>query len=405
MTVRILHTGDTHIDTDVHGTINPDTGLNKAWESHRRALDSAVHAAIENDVHVFLHAGDAFKNGRPSQEAVLLFAESLKPLIDAGIPIVLVDGNHERLQVPTSQRTATATVAAILGTAGAEVHCVERAPGLVRLSNDVQVACLPWLSKTTIINQLGEEAEGLSPVEADSRVTKYALDALDRMVAEADDGAPLIMASHVTMDDVRLDNIAPGHRRGSELDVTHIFAEPILPRQHVEDLPFSYVGLSHIHARQRMGTKCFYAGCPDRLTMTDADDEKSCNLVTLSDDNEITDFQMISTDARPMTRIDLSDDDAERRLDLLSEDCLVGLVLPPGEALPPESVTKLITDAGARLVATKKQPLAHTHSEAMVLPEKTMPLDALRQWLETNEPQDVDPERAVALASSLMEVA
>lgn len=403
MSIRIVHTGDSHIDSDVHGSLNPATGINRAWESHARALKSAVTAALENEASAFIHAGDAFKNGRPTQEAALLFAETLLPLAENGIPVVLIDGNHERYLVPTAQRTATATVSRILSNVGGEVHSVERSPELVRLNSGIQVACLPWLSKTTILNLLGEEGTGLSPAEGDQRVTKYALDALDRMVKEADEGAPLLMASHVTMDDVRMDSLAPGHRRGSEMDIAHIFAEPILPREHVEDLPFSYVALSHIHARQRMGTKCFYAGSPDRLTMTDADDEKSVNLVTISEDNDLEGVDYIETDARPMTRIDLSADDAEERLEALEAGTLVGLILAPGDSLPPQSISKMITDSGAVLSGTKRIPLEKSETHGVVLPEKTGPMDALREWISHTEPEDVDPTYALALAAKLME--
>lgn len=402
MSLKFVQTGDAHIDSDQHGTINPKTGMNTAWESHLRALTSAVDLALAENADAFFHNGDAVKHGRPTQEAVLLFAGALMPLVKAGIPVVLVDGNHERHQVQTNQRTVTLGVSSILEAHG-EVHAVEREPLLVRLSNGLQVACLPWLSKTTILNRLGEEALGLSPTESDVKIVDYAKAALDRMVSEADTTAPLVMASHVTLDDVRIDALAPGHSRGSEVDIAHIFAEPILPRAFVEHLPFSYVGLSHIHTPQRIGQKCFYAGSPDRLTMTDADSPKSVNLVTLEDDNTLSEVRQVATDARQMTRIDLTEARAESQLDALEPGTLVGLVLAPGESMPPPAITQQISEAGAHLVSTKRVPLDRRHVEAVRLPEKTAPLDALRQWLAHTTPEGVEDSYAIALASNLME--
>lgn len=395
MSVLIAHTGDGHINDDTHGG-------QAAWESHSTALQSVVAQAIDKKVDAFIHAGDGFKNGHPPPEAMLLLRDALMPLAEEGIPIILLDGNHERHLVLTNQRTATTGVAHMLGGVG-EVHCVERKPQLVRLSNGIQVACLPWLSKTTILSQLEDGGVGLSPQEGDQSVTKYALDALDSMVEEADTTAPLVMASHITMDDVRLDSVIPGHKRGSERDLMELFAEPILPREHVEDLPFSYVALSHIHARQRMGTKCFYSGSPDRFTMTDADDEKSFNLVTIGDDNTLERVDYLDTDARAMTRIDLTQNNAESRLDALNEGTLVGLELAPGEAIAPPSVVEQIKESGAVLVATKVTPVGASETERLVVPEKTTPRDALAQWVTHINPENIDPEYLADLADGLLE--
>ena len=393
----IAHTGDTHIDSDTHGGIGK-SGLNRAWESHARALRSAVDEAISRKADAFLHCGDAFKNGRPSQEAVLLFAECLSPLADAGIPILLLDGNHERLQVPTSQRTATATVAGLLR---GEVHLVEREPRLVTFNSGLQVAALPWLSKTTILTRLGEEKA--SPREGDQLVVEFALKALNDMCDAAKDG-PLILASHVTLDDVRIDSLAKGAKRGSEVDIAHVFAEPILPRNDIEDSPVTYAALSHIHARQRIGTKCFYAGSPDAITMTDADEDKSINFVELDDTTgELLGLSQFTTEHRAMTRIDLNMADAEDKIDALTEGTLVGLVLAPGDAMAPESIRDAIRDAGALVVSSRRTPKDRDKAAVSSLPERTGPLDALRAWCEDRGADEADVSTLIGLAGSLMD--
>lgn len=399
MSLKVLHTGDGHIDSNTHGTTNPDTGISTAWESHQRAVASSVQAAIDNQVDAFIDAGDAFDTGMPSQEAILMYADTLMPLMKAGIPYIGLGGNHERIRVRPSQRTATLTLGAILSPHG-EVHIAERDPELIRLKSGLQVAALPWLSKSTILSQLGETR--LDPVEGDRRIVQYALDALERICDEADDGTPFIMASHVTVDDVRLDSIAKGHKRGSETDIAHVFSEPILPRKALEDSPISYAALSHIHARQRMGQKCFYAGSPDRLTLTDADDPKSVNLVTIGDDNTLESVDYIETDARKMHSINLTDVDAEERLDALDEGALVGLVLAPGEGQVPASVLEQITDLGARIIDTQKTAVDRPRNAAITLPEKINPVEALGTWLSEKRP-DANANLAASLAAGLLE--
>lgn len=399
MSLKVIHTGDGHIDSNTHGTTNPETGTSTAWESHQRAVASSVQAAIDNEVSCFIDAGDAFDTGMPSQEAILLYAETLMPLMKAGIPYVGLGGNHERIRVRPSQRTATLTLGAILSPHG-EVHIAERNPELIRLKSGLQIAALPWLSKSTILSQLGETR--LDPVEGDRLIVQYALDALERICDEADDGTPFIMASHVTVDDVRLDSIAKGHKRGSETDIAHVFSEPILPRQALEDSPISYAALSHIHARQRMGQKCFYSGSPDRLTLTDADDPKSVNLVTIGDNNTLESVEFIDTDARQMHSINLSDVDAEERLEALQPGALVGLILAPGEGQVPPSVVDQINELGARIIDTQKVAVDRPRNVSITLPEKINPVEALATWLSEKRP-DANANLAASLAAGLLE--
>lgn len=67
-----LHTGDEHIDSDVHGTVNPKTGRITVWESNYATIRHLAEVAADRRVDAFISAGDEFKTGRPSQEALLV---------------------------------------------------------------------------------------------------------------------------------------------------------------------------------------------------------------------------------------------------------------------------------------------------------------------------------------------
>lgn len=397
--LQIIHTGDSHIDTVTHGGINPATGLDRALEANLAAVASGVAHAIEHQVAAYVHCGDAFTHGRPSMESVLLLAETLRPLVNEGIALVLIDGNHERLRVPTNQRTATSLLAALLEPHG-EVHVVEREPSLVTTSTGVQVAGLPWLSKATVLTELGRT--DVDPAAGDQIVVSEALRWLDEMCEAADDSMPLVLGSHVTVDDVKIDSLAPGARRGSETDITHVFAEPILPRAALDSSPVAYAALSHIHARQHLGGKCYYSGSPNRLTLTDADDPKSVNLVTLGSDNTLASVQHLDTRARAMHSIDLAEADATARLDALNPGALVGLRLPPGLTQVPPEVAETVKGAGARLIDVKIAPPEVTQNDIVVVAERTDPVTALSTWLDTHRPE-ADAARVSALAGELVE--
>lgn len=397
MTITIMHTGDEHVDTDAHGAMNPKTGLNTAWESNQRVMRHLAEVAVERKVQAFLSCGDLSKTGRPSQEAVALIVDAYTPLADAGIPIIFLDGNHHLTGVPSDHRTIIHTVAEMLRGRGATVH-IASDPKLIRLDSGLQIAALPWLAKNRILNML--EIVDLTPAAGDSRVAEYGMNALERMAEEADSDSPLIMASHVTVDDVRIDAVADGFRRGSEMEIAHLFSEPVLPRKQLELLPFSYGALSHIHTPQAMGKKYWYAGSPNRLTFTDMKDEKGGNLVTIGEQGLIS-VERILTPARKMAQIDLDVAGFAAALDTLEEGTLVRVLLETGNPEVPREIRKAITAAGAILADTKARPKPRETVARVVLPEKVDPGTALRAWAAHNAPKGVDVEHLVAAAEKL----
>ena len=397
MTTTFLHTGDEHIDNDAHGTINPATGLNTAWESNYRVLRHLADTAVARKVDFFLSAGDNFKTGRPSQEALLLFVEALTPVADAGIPIILLDGNHHMTGVSSDHRTVIHVVAEMLRAKHGTVFIASE-PKLIRLPGGQQIAALPWLSKNRVLNELGEM--DLTAAEGDIKVSEHAMALLEKMASEADGSAPLIMASHVTVDDLRIDAVSKGFRRGSEMELAHLFSEPVLPRKELEKLPFAYGALSHIHTPQKMSERYWYAGSPNRLTFTDMPDEKGGNLITIGDKNELT-VERIVTPARVMVAIDLDKSGAMDIAGELAPETLVQVWLETGNPELPKELRKAISDAGAILADTRARPAPRVEQERVVLPESVDPLTALRTWATHNSPADVDIEQLVTAAEKL----
>ena len=397
MPTTFMHTGDEHIDSDIHGSINPKTGLNTAWESNYRVVRFLAETAAERKVDFFLSAGDNFKTGRPSQEALLLFVDALEPLAKAGIPIILLDGNHHLTGVASDHRTVIHVVAEMLRARGGTVH-IASDPKLITLEGGQQIAALPWLSKNRILNAL--EATDLTPAAGDARVAEYAMQVLDKMATEADSGQPLIMASHVTIDDFKIDAVAEGFTRGSEMELAHLFSEPVLPRKGLELLPFSYGALSHIHTPQHLGKRFWYAGSPNKLTFTDMKDQKAGNLVTIDDDGVAT-VELIFTPARVMTSLDLETSDWDTKLSGLEAGTLVQVVLETGNPEVPRDLRKAIADAGAILADTKPRAKPREVKEHVVLPQTTDHMAALRTWAAHNAPETVDVEHLVAAAENL----
>lgn len=397
--IKVLHVADEHIDDPSHGHLNPVTGMNKAMESHAACLLHAVTTAVEQGVEVIISAGDNFKDGRPSAEALKQYVNALAPAARAGLHIHLIDGNHHMTGVPIDHSTSIYVVKMMLESLGATVT-VSSVPELIQLPNGLQILSMPWLSKNRVLNELN--LNGLSPVEGDIKVVEYAMERLDHFSSQADTSSPLILASHVTVDDLRIDDVAAGFSRGSEMDVSHLFSEPVLPRKAVEALPFAYGALGHIHTPQQIGEKLFYVGSIDRFTKTDLKDIKGANLVTL-DGNKIHSVEKIITPARHMVAVDLQTEHIDNALETLGIDSLVFLTLAEGQQDVPRDIKEHIEKAGARLAHTEQRPRPKVKREVIALPEKITPFDALKTWLDHNKAGDVDTEELLSAAASLVE--
>lgn len=397
--MKFLHVADEHIDDTRHGLLNPKTGINKAMESHAACLKHVVDTAVAQGAELIVSAGDNFKDGRPSAEALNLYVESLSTAAKAGLHIHLIDGNHHMTGVAIDHRTSIYVVQMMLQSLGATVT-VSSDPELIRLDNGAQILSMPWLSKNRVLNRLG--LANLSPVEGDMKVVDYAMDMLDELTAQADQTAPLILASHVTVDDLRIDDVAKGLTRGSEVDVSHLFSEPVLPRKAVEALPFSYGALGHIHTPQKIGEKLHYVGSIDRLTKTDLRDDKGGNLVTM-DGNTVVSVERIAAPARHMVKVDLQTEDIENNIGTLREDSLVFLTMAEGQQDVPREIRDRIAAAGAHLAETEPRPRPKVQREVISLPERIAPFAALRTWLDHNSAGDVDTEELMSVATTLAE--
>ncbi|NKS71715.1 hypothetical protein GS531_00555 [Rhodococcus hoagii] len=335
-------------------------------------------------------AGDDFRNGGPGAEAILMFTDIVRITADAGITTILQDGNHTTLGKRARHRSTTALFSSI-----PNVEVVTK-PELLRVGpGGAQIVAVPWLEKNLVLSELG--ARDLGALEGDARVASYIADTIEDLVDECDSTAPLLLTSHITVDDVQLGL----HGRGSEQDMTHVFDEPILPRALVEDAGFAYAALGHIHDRQSIGAVCHYSGSPNRLTKTDAGKVKGANLVTIGDDNTLLDVTLVETPARAMGVVDLAHSSAHEQIGALPGGGLLWLTLPEGETAVPPEVKALIAAAGLSLMGTETTHRAASVSDRVALAETVTDRDALVAWLTE---RGIDPARHARYLSAAQDL-
>jgi len=92
--VKIAHLSDTHLgyaDLNVIG----DDGVPLRERDIYDAFDRAIEAIIAAGVDAVVHAGDLFHRASPTNRALTRGLAGLKRLTDAGLPVVVLAGNHD----------------------------------------------------------------------------------------------------------------------------------------------------------------------------------------------------------------------------------------------------------------------------------------------------------------------
>ncbi len=93
--VKILHCSDTHLGYQAFDRVHEDIGVNAReqdiYDAFRRVIDRALEAKAD----IVVHSGDFFHRPSPTNRALTFALEQLRRLSDAGIPLVLIAGNHE----------------------------------------------------------------------------------------------------------------------------------------------------------------------------------------------------------------------------------------------------------------------------------------------------------------------
>ena len=111
MTFTFLHAADLHIDSPLGGLAlydgAPEDELRGAT---RRAMENLVSVAIERAVDLVVLAGDIFDGEWRDFQTGLFFVGQLSKLADAGIPVVLIAGNHDAASVISRNLTLPPSV-------------------------------------------------------------------------------------------------------------------------------------------------------------------------------------------------------------------------------------------------------------------------------------------------------
>jgi hypothetical protein len=94
--MRFIHAADVHLDSPLRGLDKYDGAPVEAIRSAtRHAFQNLVRLAIDQSVNFVVLAGDLYDGDWPDYHTGLFFINRMRELEKAGIPVVLLSGNHD----------------------------------------------------------------------------------------------------------------------------------------------------------------------------------------------------------------------------------------------------------------------------------------------------------------------
>ena len=248
--MKFLHTADLHIGKKLFEL--------SMIEDQKYILSQIYDIACREQVDAVVIAGDVYDRAVPSTEAVELLDDFLTRLQTAGIPVIMISGNHD-----SPERVSFAD--AILEKQGLYIAGSYQEPLKTVILTDeygpVSFVCMPYVKPAVTGNTTNAEAvESMlaklpMPFSRNYRsvlVTHY-------FVTGENGEAPELSDSESDVNVGGLDNVPAAVFRN-----------------------FTYVALGHIHKPQHIGQgQVYYSGSPLKYSFSEALGNKSVNLVEL----------------------------------------------------------------------------------------------------------------------------
>jgi len=288
--VRVLHLSDIHLGSGLsHGRVNPDTGLNTRFEDFVHCLSTAIERGIAEGADLALFGGDAFPNATPEPLHQEEFARQFKRLAEAGIPTVLLVGNHDLYSRG-------------VGGASLNIYAALKVPNIVvgsRLqthsfrtrSGPVQVLTLPWINRSALLTR--EETRSLSLEQVDVLLIERLKIALEAEIRKLDPQVPTVLLGHLMAE-----NAVYGSER--HLAVGRGFSVPLHMLARGE---FDYIALGHVHRHQVLSEDppIIYPGSIERVDFGEEKEEKGFILAEV--ERGRTSYRFIALPARPFRTV------------------------------------------------------------------------------------------------------
>jgi DNA repair exonuclease SbcCD nuclease subunit len=230
--MKLVHIADTHLGLAQFQKVDPDTGMNLREKLIYTNFLAAVDRIIKLRPDVVVHAGDLFDQVRPKTMAYTTALEALERFSGAGIPLVLISGNHS---MPKTRYTPS------------PFRVLEFHPGTLHAAYSYRYERV----------EIGEAVFHLVP---NMLRPEHYREAYDRITP--DGNRYNILVTHglaSSLKEKRLNTVAE-----HEIDATMISGGGM----------FGYIALGHYHGQIPVGEQAWYSGSIEYLTYGEIGDIK-----------------------------------------------------------------------------------------------------------------------------------
>jgi exonuclease SbcD len=262
--MRFLHTSDWHIGKPLRNQ--------KRDAEYIAALEEVLSIAKDELVDAVLVAGDVFDSAVPAPEAERIFFHFVAELVGAGIPAVIIAGNHDH----PKRMNAYAPVLSRLGIHVIGEPVLADEGGVIELpsrdgSETAVIAALPWVSERKVRDFESLMTEG-------KHIEQYA-DGVAAMLAHLCKSFRLdavnIAMAHVFVAGAKVP--AESGERPLHIGALYTIMPARLPTEP------QYIALGHVHGAQDVGlSNAHYCGSLLKCDFGEAIHKKSVNIVDVA---------------------------------------------------------------------------------------------------------------------------
>jgi len=395
--IKLVHFADLHLGVANYGRTDPTTGLSSRLTDFLRSFDQVVDYALDeaNGVDLIVFAGDAFKTRDPSPTHQRAFARRVRRLSQAGLPVVLIAGNHD---LPHAANRAHAVE--IFDTLSVPLIHVSSTPEWLRIetkSGPVQIVTLPWVTRSALLAR--DEYKNRTLEEINELIVERLVQIVEGengLISQLDRAVPTVLVAHGTVQ---------GAVYSSERSVM-LGNDVLLPPSLMRHPAWDYVALGHIHRHQVLheSPPVVYAGSLERIDFGEEKESKGFVVAEIARGNARYEFHPV--DARPLVTVRVKadgDDPTGQVLAAVADhrvaDAVVRVIVhttADKETLLQESeIRRALAPAAyvAAIVRDVDRPARLRLGQEALVAELT-PLELLARYFEVKQ---MSPERAQVL--------
>ncbi len=282
--LSVLHFADAHIDMITHGR-RAESGLPMRVEDFLKSLEQIVETAVFKKVDLVIFAGDAYRDRNPQPIYQKKWSEQILRLSAAGIPTVLLVGNHD--MSPAAWRAHTLAEFSTFSVPNVYVGDSIQRLGPDELGIPMQIITVPWVAQSRLMTR--EETAGMSLPDIMMMMEDKVTELVQGLIETADPSIPLILTAHASVQ---------GAVYGSERAVM-LGNELVLGGGLINDKRIDYVALGHIHKHQDVSKggqpPIVYPGSIERVDFGELDDVKGFVLADVARGQTNFTFEVLKT--------------------------------------------------------------------------------------------------------------